>query len=82
MRWLFWIGLSIICFVIEMLHLRLIAICFGIAALAAGIACALGFTLPWQMIFFASFALVSFAALRPAAKKLRKEAEFPYNLHW
>lgn len=84
MIWLLWFGAAIFFFIIEVLTPTFFVVCFAIGCLAAAI-CSLAFpgdSFVWlQLTSFAIATFVSFLAIQPLSKKLRrKESRFTTNM--
>lgn len=65
--WLWWIGIALLLFVVEMLTLDLLFVMLGASALVAAVAAAFGLNVPVQIVVFALVALVLLMAVRPIA---------------
>ena len=69
---IFWLILTVILAVSEILTLGLTTIWFALGALAAFLACILGASLPLQIVVFIIFSVIALLLVRPVSLKLLK----------
>lgn len=67
---LFWIGLLVICCVVEAMTVQLVSLWFALGSVGALIAAWLGAPLLWQWMIFAALSLLLLAVLRPLVSRL------------
>ena len=67
---LVWLGVVVVCVIVEALTAQLISIWFVVGEIAALIACLCGISFWWQLACFLIVSTVALAATRPLVKKL------------